>query len=75
MKDSVTFAKLLAMTGMWSVTHIGDTPQEPQPDTPVADDNEVFDTHLDRCVGCRNNPCALCKTGERLLKEAADQCN
>jgi hypothetical protein len=74
MKEPVTFSKLLAMTGMLSVTHIDGNPQEPQPDTPGADEHEVFDTHLGRCERCRNHPFALCKTGERLLKEAAAQC-
>ena len=40
-------------------------------DTPVADENEDFHGHLDRCRQCRDHPFGLCVTGERLLKRDA----
>ena len=39
--------------------------------TPVADENEDFHGHLNRCQQCRDHPFGLCITGERLLKRDA----
>ena len=60
--------KLLQLIGLAAMF---DGPPFARRDTPVADENEDFHGHLDRCRQCRNNPFRLCVTGERLLKRDA----